>query len=43
MEDMVHAFDLMLADRYAQDGVETRFTPRHDKWRQPAGSGARGR
>ena len=33
MEDMVHAFDLMLADRYAQDGVLTRYAPRHDKWR----------
>jgi Rieske 2Fe-2S family protein len=32
MEDMVHAFDLMVADGYAQDGVTTRFTPRHDKW-----------
>lgn len=32
MEDMVHAFDLMVADRYADDGVETRFAPRHDKW-----------
>jgi glycine betaine catabolism A len=36
MEDMVHAFDLMCADRYADDGHETRFAPRHDKWRQPA-------
>jgi Rieske 2Fe-2S family protein len=34
MEDMVHAFDLMLADGYAQDGVTTRFAPRHDKWRE---------
>lgn len=33
MEDMVHAFDLMVADRYAEDGVVTRFGPRHDKWR----------
>jgi glycine betaine catabolism A len=32
MEDMVHAFDLMAADRYAQDGIVTRFSPRHDKW-----------
>jgi Rieske 2Fe-2S family protein len=32
MEDMVHAFDLMVADRYADDGVTTRFEPRHDKW-----------
>jgi len=32
MEDMVHAFDLMAADRYADDGVQTRFAPRHDKW-----------
>ncbi len=32
MEDMVHAFDLMVADRYADDGVTTRFAPRHDKW-----------
>jgi Rieske 2Fe-2S family protein len=32
MEDMVHAFDLMAADRYADDGVVTRFPPRHDKW-----------
>ena len=32
MEDMVHAFDLMVADRYAGDGVVTRFGPRHDKW-----------
>ncbi|CAN5586839.1 aromatic ring-hydroxylating dioxygenase subunit alpha [soil metagenome] len=32
MEDMVHAFDLMVADRYAHDGVTTRFRPRHDKW-----------
>ncbi|MBX3031584.1 MAG: aromatic ring-hydroxylating dioxygenase subunit alpha [Chloroflexi bacterium] len=43
MEDMVHAFDVMLADGYAQDGVDSRFTPRHDKWRQPVGSGGRGR
>ncbi len=33
MEDMVHAFDLMVADRYAEDGVVSRFAPRHDKWR----------
>jgi Rieske 2Fe-2S family protein len=32
MEDMVHAFDLMVADRYADDGVVSRFQPRHDKW-----------
>ena len=32
MEDMVHAFDLMVADGYANDGVTTRFAPRHDKW-----------
>jgi Rieske 2Fe-2S family protein len=32
MEDMVHTFDLMAADRYADDGVVTRFPPRHDKW-----------
>ncbi len=42
MEDMVHAFDLMVADGYAADGVTTRFAPRHDKWRQPV-SGARPR
>jgi phenylpropionate dioxygenase-like ring-hydroxylating dioxygenase large terminal subunit len=44
MEDMVHAFDLMVADRYANDGVTTRFEPRHDKWgdaRQAAGAAAR--
>ncbi len=35
MEDMVHAFDVMCADRYAGDGVVTRFAPRHDKWRGP--------
>jgi glycine betaine catabolism A len=35
MEDMVHAFDLMVADGYAADGVVTRFAPRHDKWREP--------
>ena len=29
---MVHAFDLMVADGYANDGVTTRFGPRHDKW-----------
>jgi Rieske 2Fe-2S family protein len=32
MEDMVHAFDLMIADGYAADGLRTRFAPRHDKW-----------
>jgi Rieske 2Fe-2S family protein len=32
MEDMVHTFDLMVADRYADDGITTRFAPRHDKW-----------
>jgi glycine betaine catabolism A len=32
MEDMVHAFDLMVADRYANDGATTRYVPRHDKW-----------
>ncbi|HEX5466429.1 MAG TPA: aromatic ring-hydroxylating dioxygenase subunit alpha [Candidatus Limnocylindrales bacterium] len=32
MEDMVHAFDLLLADRYAADGRRTRFAPRADKW-----------
>ncbi len=41
MEDMVHAFDLMVADRYAEDGVVSRFGPRHDKWRSAAA--ARGR
>jgi Rieske 2Fe-2S family protein len=40
MEDMVHAFDLMVADGYAQDGVRTAFAPRHDKWRDTR-SGAR--
>jgi Rieske 2Fe-2S family protein len=35
MEDMVHAFDVMCADGYAQDGVVTRHSPRHDKWREP--------
>ena len=35
MEDMVHTFDLMVADRYADDGVTTRFAPRHDKWSRP--------
>jgi Rieske 2Fe-2S family protein len=39
MEDMVHAFDLMLADRYANDDVLTRFEPRHDKWRGANGRG----
>ena len=32
MEDMVHAFDLMVADRYAADGGASRFPPRADKW-----------
>jgi Rieske 2Fe-2S family protein len=32
MEDMVHAFDLMVVDGYAADGARTRFPPRHDKW-----------
>jgi Rieske 2Fe-2S family protein len=46
MEDMVHAFDLMVADGYADDGVRTRFRPRHDKWssvadRRPAAASAR--
>lgn len=36
MEDLVHAFDMMLANDHAQDGVVTRFAPRHDKWREPA-------
>jgi Rieske 2Fe-2S family protein len=40
MEDMVHAFDVMCADGYAQDGLVTRFPPRHDKWREPAGTAA---
>jgi glycine betaine catabolism A len=41
MEDMVHAFDLMVADRYADDGTVTRFEPRHDKWSdRPRRSGA---
>ncbi len=40
MEDMVHAFDVMCADGYAQDGQVTRFTPRHDKWREPAAAGS---
>jgi len=39
MEDMVHAFDVMCADGYAQDGQVTRFTPRHDKWREAAAAG----
>ncbi len=41
MEDMVHAFDVMVADGYADDGQRTRFHPRHDKWRgaRPAQSG----
>jgi len=42
MEDMVHAFDLMVADRYAADGITTRFPPRHDKW-APAGGRRRDR
>jgi Rieske 2Fe-2S family protein len=33
MEDMVHAFDLLLADRYAADGQVTREAPRLDKFR----------
>ena len=33
MEDMVHAFDVMVADGYAGDGLVTRSLPRHDKWR----------
>jgi glycine betaine catabolism A len=44
MEDMVHAFDVMVADRYADDGVTTRFAPRHDKWsdrRRTGGTGER--
>jgi Rieske 2Fe-2S family protein len=41
MEDMVHAFDVMLADGYAQDGVVTRFKPRHDKWPKPVAPGPR--
>jgi glycine betaine catabolism A len=41
MEDMVHAFDVMLADGYAADGVTTRFLPRHDKWRAPVVPGIR--
>jgi hypothetical protein len=41
MEDMVHAFDVMLADGYAQDGVATRFVPRHDKWREAVPVGDR--
>ena len=41
MEDMVHAFDLMVADGYAGDGVRTRFVPRHDKWSErPRRTGA---
>ena len=43
MEDMVHAFDLMVADGYAQDGVTTRFGPRHDKWSNRERAGAAGR
>jgi Rieske 2Fe-2S family protein len=31
-EASVHAFDLMCADHYANDGSRTRFSPRHDKW-----------
>jgi Rieske 2Fe-2S family protein len=41
MEDMVHAFDLMAADRYADDGVMTRFAPRHDKWSTTPARGRR--
>ncbi len=45
MEDMVHAFDVMVADRYADDDVVTRFPPRHDKWsekrRGPVSPGSR--
>jgi len=37
MEDMVHAFDVMVADRYAGDGVRSMFPPRHDKWRDARG------
>jgi hypothetical protein len=37
MEDMVHAFDLMVADHYANDGIVTRYEPRHDKWRDGDG------
>jgi Rieske 2Fe-2S family protein len=40
MEDMVHAFDVMCADGYAEDGHVTRFAPRHDKWREPSARGA---
>jgi Rieske 2Fe-2S family protein len=36
MEDQVHAFDLMCADRYADDGVTTRFGPRSDSWAEVA-------
>jgi Rieske 2Fe-2S family protein len=36
MEDQVHAFDLMCADRYADDGVTTRFGPRSDDWAEVA-------
>jgi Rieske 2Fe-2S family protein len=43
MEDMVHAFDVMCADRYAADGIVTRFPPRHDKWRDPAAPRRRSR
>jgi hypothetical protein len=42
---MVHAFDLMVADRYANDGVMSRFPPRHDKWstrRLPEGAAPSG-
>jgi Rieske 2Fe-2S family protein len=35
MEDMVHAFDVMVADAYSGDGVRTKFAPRHDKWADP--------
>jgi Rieske 2Fe-2S family protein len=40
LEDMVHAFDLMVADRYADDGATTRFAPRHDKWTSTPRRGA---
>jgi Rieske 2Fe-2S family protein len=39
-EESVHAFDLMVADRYAQDGRQTRFAPRNDKWSPVARRGA---
>jgi Rieske 2Fe-2S family protein len=43
MEDMVHAFDLMVADHYANDGIVTRYEPRHDKWRDGDGRRQSGR